>query len=499
MEYLNGQDCSLLLTATDDGAIRVWKNFADLEKNPEMVTAWQGLSDMLPTTRGAGMVVDWEQETGLLMSSGDVRIVRIWDTDREMKVQDIPTGADSCVTSLSCDSHRSLIVAGLGDGSIRVYDRRMALSECRVMTYREHTAWVVKASLQKRPDGHIVSVSTPSVPLYPLSYANPMTKGLQFSEQGLPMSDPEDPTRSVEKVAAPPHRLGPTDAGHLRGQVMSIEEVERILDETQEAVEYQRQIDELLAGSFTQEDEDAILEELSAITQEQIELPEVPSEPLPEKIPARTVLSRATATQAHVQDDFRVSPGDLEPERTQAPLACSHSGLNPRLSPASAGCGSPGGRGPGPMPLVLFPCSPSPRVARASVRKTPPDLGVPALPLAPRCSHSLVQASVKGPLPWPGFWRPSASPAGGRTPRRPACAEPLRASASAPQMPTSRLKVADQGVLAGLTTPRALTPRLPLTALSTRARPCCERTSDARETLLQQVQPPKFVHGGPCG
>ncbi|KAM7068351.1 regulatory-associated protein of mTOR isoform 1-T3 [Molossus nigricans] len=159
MEYLNGQDCSLLLTATDDGAIRVWKNFADLEKNPEMVTAWQGLSDMLPTTRGAGMVVDWEQETGLLMSSGDVRIVRVWDTDREMKVQDIPTGADSCVTSLACDSHRSLVVAGLGDGSIRVYDRRMALSECRVMTYREHTAWVVKACLQRRPEGHIVSVS----------------------------------------------------------------------------------------------------------------------------------------------------------------------------------------------------------------------------------------------------------------------------------------------------------------------------------------------------
>lgn len=36
---------------------------------------------------GAGMVVDWEQDTGLLMTSGDVRVVRIWDTDREMKVQ----------------------------------------------------------------------------------------------------------------------------------------------------------------------------------------------------------------------------------------------------------------------------------------------------------------------------------------------------------------------------------------------------------------------------
>lgn len=68
-------------------------------------------------------------------------------------------------------------------------------------------------------------------------------------------------------------------------QVMSLEEVERILDETQEAVEYQRQIDELLAGSLTQEDEDAILEELNTIAQEQVQLPDVPSEPLPEKKP----------------------------------------------------------------------------------------------------------------------------------------------------------------------------------------------------------------------
>ncbi|KAM4034619.1 regulatory-associated protein of mTOR [Anomaloglossus baeobatrachus] len=176
MEYLNGQDCSLLLTATDDGAIRVWKNFADLEKNPEMVTAWQGLSDMLPSTRGglarrvsiyldrskqggAGMVVDWEQETGLLVASGDVRIIRIWDTDREMKVQDIPTGADSCVTSLSCDSHRSLIVAGLGDGTVRIFDRRMSQNDCRVMTYREHTSWVVKTHIETQAQGHILSVS----------------------------------------------------------------------------------------------------------------------------------------------------------------------------------------------------------------------------------------------------------------------------------------------------------------------------------------------------
>ncbi|KAK3560069.1 hypothetical protein QTP86_033792 [Hemibagrus guttatus] len=65
-------------------------------------------------------------------------------------------------------------------------------------------------------------------------------------------------------------------------EVMSIEEVERIMDETQESIEYQRQIDDILAGSLTQEDEDAVLAELEAITQGDVELPEVPDEQLPD-------------------------------------------------------------------------------------------------------------------------------------------------------------------------------------------------------------------------
>ncbi|XP_024287267.1 charged multivesicular body protein 6 [Oncorhynchus tshawytscha] len=65
-------------------------------------------------------------------------------------------------------------------------------------------------------------------------------------------------------------------------EAMSIDDVERIMDETQEAIEYQREIDEMLAGSLTQEDEDAILAELEAITQGDLDLPEVPDESLPE-------------------------------------------------------------------------------------------------------------------------------------------------------------------------------------------------------------------------
>ncbi|XP_061471762.1 charged multivesicular body protein 6 isoform X1 [Rhineura floridana] len=91
-------------------------------------------------------------------------------------------------------------------------------------------------------------------------------------------------------------------------QVMSIEEVERIMDETQEAVEYQRQIDEILAGSFTTEDEDAILAELDAITQEQIDLPEVPSEPLPEKIPGKGTEAERERDLGRETSPIRVKP-----------------------------------------------------------------------------------------------------------------------------------------------------------------------------------------------
>ena len=43
---------------------------------------------------GAGLVLDWEQESGMLLASGDVRIIRIWDSQRETKVQVKSTDPD---------------------------------------------------------------------------------------------------------------------------------------------------------------------------------------------------------------------------------------------------------------------------------------------------------------------------------------------------------------------------------------------------------------------
>lgn len=115
------------------------------------------------------MVLEWEQPTGLLYASGDVRHIRVWDTHKELMVQDIPTKADSSVTSLTSDSaERSLLIAGCGDGTVRLYDRRqpphsryvhegttvwvygnMTSPPSLVQTLREHQGWVVNVLLQQ--------------------------------------------------------------------------------------------------------------------------------------------------------------------------------------------------------------------------------------------------------------------------------------------------------------------------------------------------------------
>jgi hypothetical protein len=52
-------------------------------------------------------------------------------------------------------------------------------------------------------------------------------------------------------------------------EILSIEEVEQILDETRESVEKQNEIDALLSGVLDEEDEDAVLNELDQLIAEE--------------------------------------------------------------------------------------------------------------------------------------------------------------------------------------------------------------------------------------
>ncbi|GAA5991879.1 hypothetical protein JCM5350_001959 [Sporobolomyces pararoseus] len=73
-------------------------------------------------------------------------------------------------------------------------------------------------------------------------------------------------------------------------QELDIEKVEKLMDETREGIEYQREVSELLASRISQQDEEEVLEELAKLQQAEVQdkLPQVPVNrlPTPEKTTA---------------------------------------------------------------------------------------------------------------------------------------------------------------------------------------------------------------------
>ena len=73
---------------TGDGVVRLYRNYdPDLSGGPvQMVSSFRGLNEVIRLKRGAGMVLDWKQNGGTLLASGDSRIVRVWDAHIEAQV-----------------------------------------------------------------------------------------------------------------------------------------------------------------------------------------------------------------------------------------------------------------------------------------------------------------------------------------------------------------------------------------------------------------------------
>ena len=66
-------------------------------------------------------------------------------------------------------------------------------------------------------------------------------------------------------------------------EMFSIDEIEQIMDDTAEAIEKQREIESILSGQLTDEDEEDVLKELEGLAEDAIvvsdEIPELPSVP----------------------------------------------------------------------------------------------------------------------------------------------------------------------------------------------------------------------------
>ncbi|GAA5955837.1 hypothetical protein JCM21900_001731 [Sporobolomyces salmonicolor] len=163
LRFVNEDDIALLLTGSADGDIRLFRSYESPEE-VKLISSFQGISETLPTTatgQDAGLVVEWQQGRGQVLMGGNVKYIRVWDATRETVLQDLPTRANSCLTSLTCDQVAgNILVAGFGDGSVRVYDRRLAPRDNMVRRYTgSHQAWILNVHMQRGGNRELVSGS----------------------------------------------------------------------------------------------------------------------------------------------------------------------------------------------------------------------------------------------------------------------------------------------------------------------------------------------------
>ncbi|TIC71829.1 hypothetical protein E3Q00_04400 [Wallemia mellicola] len=159
VKLINEDDQALLLTASAEGMVRVFRNYST-PGGAELATSFRANSEMVPSRYPSGLVADWQQATGHLLVGGDSRVIRCWDSRRELFHSDIQTTAQSCLTAITSDQDMgNIVIAGFGDGTVRVYDRREDSRNSCVAHYREHLSWVQNIHLQRGGNRELVSGS----------------------------------------------------------------------------------------------------------------------------------------------------------------------------------------------------------------------------------------------------------------------------------------------------------------------------------------------------
>ncbi|BGP15435.1 hypothetical protein JCM10213_005064 [Rhodosporidiobolus nylandii] len=191
LRFVNEDDIALLMTATADGDVRLFRAYESPD-DVKLISSFQGIAESLPTTAptkeaDAGLVVEWQQGRGQLLLGGNVKFIRVWDATRETIFQDLPTRANSCLTSMTCDQVAgNILVAGFGDGGVRVYDRRLPPRENMVRRYTGvHDAWVQNVHMQRGGNRELATADLAGqVCLWDIRLTEPI-KQIQAHQGGL--------------------------------------------------------------------------------------------------------------------------------------------------------------------------------------------------------------------------------------------------------------------------------------------------------------------------
>ncbi|CAH1446030.1 unnamed protein product [Lactuca virosa] len=112
---VNELDESLLLVASSDGNVRIWKDYT-LRGKQKLVTAFSSIHGHRPGVRSVGAVVDWQQQSGFMFASGEISSTMVWDLDKEQLVSSIPLASDCSISALAASQvHGGQYAAGFVD------------------------------------------------------------------------------------------------------------------------------------------------------------------------------------------------------------------------------------------------------------------------------------------------------------------------------------------------------------------------------------------------
>ncbi|KAL8963144.1 MAG: hypothetical protein Q9193_000561 [Seirophora villosa] len=147
--FINEDDQAFLLTGSSDGIVRVFRNYESPE-NIELVSAFRGLTRRIASPRMAGLVLDWQQGQGKLLVAGDDRVIRVWSAAAEICCTEISARSSAPLTSLTTDAVAGqILIAGYGDGALRVFDQRSRPQQAMVQLWKKHKQWITNVHMQR--------------------------------------------------------------------------------------------------------------------------------------------------------------------------------------------------------------------------------------------------------------------------------------------------------------------------------------------------------------
>ncbi|EMH75683.1 HEAT repeat domain containing protein [Entamoeba histolytica HM-1:IMSS-B] len=131
MTWINKTDIPMLVTSTNDGAIRIWRNWEDSGSNV-LVSSFKGVMEECLPDIGAKVVGLGESR---LLTAGN-SMIRIWDLEKEELEANIRMKTSiTCVNEYNEFSDHMFLVGNV-NGKVTLYDMRLSPQEREVKTWK---------------------------------------------------------------------------------------------------------------------------------------------------------------------------------------------------------------------------------------------------------------------------------------------------------------------------------------------------------------------------